>query len=82
MQQVTKHYDKHNILNRTDIVTLVERYGVPLQRAGRRYKACCPFHDEKTPSFIVDPERQQWRCFGACGEGGVAFDFLMKLEGL
>ncbi len=65
---------------RTDIVDLIGSY-VTLKRAGTAFKACCPFHKEKTPSFTVNPARQSFKCFG-CGEGGDCFTFLMKHQGL
>jgi DNA primase len=68
------------VRDRVDLVDLVGRY-VGLKRAGRSYKGLCPFHHEKTPSFVVTPERGTWHCFG-CGEGGNAFAFLMKHENL
>ena len=68
------------ILRRTDIVELIGGH-LPLKAAGRTHKALCPFHTEKTPSFIVNPERQIFHCFG-CGEGGDAITFLMKHERL
>jgi DNA primase len=70
-----------NIRARLDIVELVSEYVPGLQRAGRNMKGRCPFHQERTPSFIVSAERQTYHCFG-CGEGGDAFKFVMKLENL
>ena len=69
------------IKDRLDIVDVVSDY-VPLRKAGRVYKALCPFHQEKTPSFVVFPESGTWRCFGACGTGGDLFSFVMKRENL
>ena len=68
------------IRSRLDIVELVGEC-VQLSRAGRNMKGRCPFHQERTPSFIVSPERQTFHCFG-CGEGGDVFSFVMKTENL
>ena len=68
------------IKDAVDIVDLVGRY-VQLRRAGTAWKACCPFHNEKTPSFHVNPARQSFHCFG-CGVGGDAARFLMMFENL
>ena len=64
----------------TDIVEFIGSY-VPLKRAGATYKACCPFHQEKTPSFNVNPGRQMFKCFG-CGVGGAVFKFVMLRENI
>ena len=68
-----------DVKSRADIVEVVSEH-VTLQKAGRNYKANCPFHAERTPSFIVFPERQSWRCFGACATGGDVITFVMKAE--
>lgn len=69
------------IKSRIDVVSLISEY-LPLKKAGRNYKALCPFHAEDTPSFIVFPESGTWHCFGACGTGGDIFTFIMKQENL
>ncbi|MEW6101482.1 MAG: DNA primase [Candidatus Omnitrophota bacterium] len=67
-----------DVLSRTNIVEVISGY-IPLKRAGRNFKALCPFHHEKTPSFMVSPDRQIYHCFG-CQESGNAFKFLMRYE--
>jgi DNA primase len=70
-----------DVKGRLDILEVVSGY-VPLHRSGRSYKANCPFHQEKTPSFYVFPDRQTWRCFGACATGGDVFAFVIKIENI
>src|SRR3989304_2961551 len=68
------------VKSKTDIVSIIgER--IELKKAGRNFKAPCPFHGEKTPSFIVSPEIQIYKCFG-CGESGDVISFLEKYEGM
>ncbi len=68
-----------NIRSQADIVQVISGY-LTLKKAGSNYKACCPFHKEKTPSFVVSPAKQLYHCFG-CGAGGNVFGFLMRQEG-
>ena len=70
-----------DVKDRLDVVDVISGY-VPLKKSGRTFKATCPFHTEKTPSFVVDPERQFWRCYGACATGGDVFSFVMRKDGL
>ena len=70
----------NDLPNRVDIVGLINKR-VALKKAGKDYKACCPFHEEKTPSFTVVPTKQIYHCFG-CGESGGIIDFIMKYDHL
>ncbi|MEI6673723.1 MAG: DNA primase [Verrucomicrobiota bacterium] len=79
MSQISKD-SIEKVLAATDIVDLISNY-VPLKRAGIQFKANCPFHQEKTPSFSVSPARQTFKCFG-CGKGGNALGFVMEYENL
>jgi DNA primase len=69
------------VKQRIDIVEIIGQY-VTLTKSGRNFRALCPFHNEKTPSFFVFPDRQSWHCFGACNTGGDTFAFLMKKENM
>ena len=75
--------DESDIQKVRDATDLVELIGsrTPVRQKGRDFWCCCPIHEEKTPSFKIDPTTQLWHCFG-CGEGGDAFGFLMKTEGM
>ena len=73
--------DITDIKSRLDIVDVVGGY-VELQPAGKNFKAPCPFHSERTPSFVVFSESQTWRCFGACTIGGDVLNFIQRVEGL
>ncbi|MFC5299981.1 DNA primase [Azospira restricta] len=69
-----------DLLHRVDIVDLIDAH-VPLKKAGANYAACCPFHNEKTPSFTVSPQKQFYHCFG-CGAHGTAIGFMMEYSGM
>ena len=68
------------LINRVDIVDVIDK-SVPLKKAGANYSACCPFHNEKSPSFTVSPTKQFYHCFG-CGAHGTSISFLMEYQGL
>ncbi len=68
------------LLNRVDVVDVIDK-SVPLKKAGANYSACCPFHNEKSPSFTVSPTKQFYHCFG-CGAHGTAIGFVMEYQGL
>ena len=68
------------LLNRVDVVDIIDKK-VQLKKAGANFVACCPFHQEKTPSFTVSPSKQFYHCFG-CGEHGSAISFLIEYDGL
>ena len=78
---LASHEQKEEIRAHVPLEELVREYNIPLQPSGRRLKGLCPFHQEKTPSFHVDPERQYFYCFG-CQEKGDLFDFVQKIDNL
>lgn len=71
----------NEIKSKIDIIEFLGNF-ISLKKTGRNFKSVCPFHQEKTPSFVVSPERQIWHCFGACQEGGDIIKFLMKWESI
>ncbi len=70
----------NEIKDSNEIVDVISQY-IQVKAVGLSYKALCPFHNEKTPSFIINPEKQIYKCFG-CGEGGDVISFIMKMENL
>ena len=69
------------IKNKVTVLDLVSEF-VDLKKQGRLFKSVCPFHSENTPSFIVDPDKNMWRCFGACSTGGDVISFIMKKDSI
>ena len=69
------------VKQKLDIVEVIGQYAT-LTKSGRTFRALCPFHSEKNPSFYVYPEQQSWHCFGACNTGGDVFSFVMKKENI
>ena len=70
-----------DLKNRADLVRIIQPYAQDLKKKGANWMACCPFHQEKTPSFSVNPSKGFYKCFG-CGKGGSVYNFLMEIEGL
>ena len=70
-----------DLKNRADLVRIIQPYAQDLKKKGANWMACCPFHQEKTPSFSVNPSKGFYKCFG-CGKGGSVYNFLMDMEGL
>ncbi|MGE0134288.1 MAG: DNA primase [Dehalococcoidia bacterium] len=70
------------VKDQLDLVEVVRGYVPALKKSGRTWKAPCPFHSERTPSFIVDPDRGTWHCFGACSTGGDVIEFVRRIEHL
>lgn len=70
-----------DLKDRADLVRIVQPYAPDLKKKGANWMACCPFHQEKTPSFSVNPAKGLYKCFG-CGKGGTAFNFVMEMEGV
>jgi DNA primase len=80
LKTLTKMDEVEQVKSKVDLVDLISEY-LPLKKAGRNLKAACPFHLETSPSFMVSPDLQIWRCFG-CGKGGDAYTFLEEKEGM
>lgn len=72
--------DREEVKAKLDIVEVIREY-IPVKAAGANFQALCPFHNEKSPSFSISPDKQIWHCFG-CGRGGDVFSFIMEKEGL
>ena len=79
IKEISPELIKHYLLQ-LDIVEVISEY-VKLDKAGKNYKGLCPFHEEKTSSFMVSPDKQIYKCFG-CGEGGNAIKFIANVENL
>ncbi len=77
---VMTNTEAQDIKSRLDIVEVVSKYVPELQQSGANWKACCPFHAEKTPSFVVNSGKDLWYCYGACGTGGDSLSFIQKME--
>lgn len=67
---------------RADLKQLVQSYGIDLKKHGQDWVGCCPFHEDKTPSFVVSPGKNLWHCLGACSRGGSSIDFVMQMDGV
>jgi DNA primase len=81
MQEIPEFDERiREIKGRVNLVNLVRSYGVELKASGRNYLGHCPFHKDRTASFVVTPSKGLWHCMGACNKGGSALDFVMGME--
>ena len=80
MNEIGKYVDM--IIERVELKKVVSRYVGEMKSSGGRLWACCPFHQEKTPSFCIDPAKNLWHCYGSCQDGGTVIKFIEKIENL
>ena len=74
--------DLQALKKKIDLVAFIRSHGIELKQQGKNFIGCCPFHQDKTPSLSVTPQKQLWNCFGACNQGGDIINWIMKFRGV